>query len=83
MSLPTELYESLLLKLVAVLELIQQPEGISTPQARHAVLQATTDFKNALAQAKELAANLPGGELRIEDQDQVIEMLKTLKDRKR
>jgi hypothetical protein len=36
-----------------------------------------------LAQAKELVENLPGGELLIEDQDEVIQMLEALRDRKR
>jgi hypothetical protein len=43
----------------------------------------TNDFKNALSRAKELAASLPGGELRIGEQDEIIEMLETLKNRKR
>ncbi|KAJ6544144.1 hypothetical protein B0H19DRAFT_1169743 [Mycena capillaripes] len=81
--LPAALFESLLLKLVAVLELTQRPEGTVTPQAKQAVLHATNEFKNALNQAKELAAHLPGGELLIEDQTDVIEMLTELRDRKR
>lgn len=43
----------------------------------------TNDFRNALAQAKDLVANLPGGELLIDDQDEVIRMLETLRDRKK
>ncbi|KAF7330978.1 Mediator of RNA polymerase II transcription subunit 9 [Mycena venus] len=81
--LPAALFESLLLKLVAVLELTQRPEGTVTPQAKQAVLHATNEFKSALNQAKELATNLPGGELLIEDQTEVIEMLTELRDRKR
>jgi hypothetical protein len=38
--LPTALYEGLLLKLAAVLELTQKSEGIATPQAKQALLQA-------------------------------------------
>ncbi|KAF5338220.1 hypothetical protein D9758_012869 [Tetrapyrgos nigripes] len=79
----TTLYQGILLKLVTVLELTQKPEGISTLQARQALLQATNDFKSALLQAKEMAANMPGGELLIEDQDDIIEMLTTLRQRKR
>lgn len=36
-----------------------------------------------MARAKELALNLPGGELSIEAQEQIIEMLEKLRDRKR
>ncbi|KAJ7477016.1 hypothetical protein B0H11DRAFT_1727065 [Mycena galericulata] len=77
--LPAALFESLLIKLVTVLELTQRPEGTITPQAK----QATNEFKSALNEAKELAARLPGGELLIEDQVEVIEMLTELRDRKR
>ncbi|KAF8236950.1 hypothetical protein L208DRAFT_1390013 [Tricholoma matsutake] len=81
--LPSSLYEGLLEKLVIVLELAQKNEGVVTPSAKQAILQATNDFKSALNRAKDLAANLPGGELRIEEQDEIIEMLETLKSRKR
>jgi hypothetical protein len=98
--LPAALFESLFLKLIAVLELTQRPEGIVTPQAKQAVLHAvssqrnkvpvpyadihqTNEFKSALNQAKELAVHLPGGELLIDDQTEVIEMLTELRDRKR
>ncbi|KAJ3572320.1 hypothetical protein NP233_g3168 [Leucocoprinus birnbaumii] len=81
--LPVNLYESLLSKLVAVLQLTHQNEGTTTPAAKQAILQATNDFKSALSQAKDLVVNLPGGELQIQEQDEVIQMLETLRDRKR
>ena len=98
---PVSLYEGILPKLVAVLELTQDPAGVSNPQARQKLLQAvrppnrsqievyqllflqTNNFKNAIAQAKDFAINLPGGELLIEEQDDIIQMLETLRDRKR
>ena len=43
----------------------------------------TNDFKNSINQAKELALGLPGGEMLIEDQDEVIAMLEELRVRKR
>ncbi|KAF9064981.1 hypothetical protein BDP27DRAFT_108596 [Rhodocollybia butyracea] len=76
-------YDNLLLKLVTVLELTQKPDGISTNNAKQAVLHATNEFKSLLSQAKTLAETLPGGELDIDDQDNVIEMLTVLRDRKR
>ncbi|KIM45470.1 hypothetical protein M413DRAFT_430051 [Hebeloma cylindrosporum] len=81
--LPVSLYEGILPKLVAVLQLTQDPAGVSNPQARQKLLQATNNFKNAIAQAKDFAINLPGGELLIEEQDDIIQMLETLRDRKR
>lgn len=38
--LPVNLYQNLLLKLVAVLELTHQPEGTTTPAAKQSILQA-------------------------------------------
>jgi hypothetical protein len=43
----------------------------------------TNNFKNAITQAKDFAINLPGGELLTEEQDDIIQMLETLRDRKR
>jgi hypothetical protein len=102
-TFPVSLYASLLLKLAAVLEITQNAEGILTPAAKQALLQAvrssalhellskidpfltftqTNDFKSSMARAKEIALALPGGELGIEEQDQIIEMLEKLRDRK-
>ncbi|KAF9261941.1 hypothetical protein L218DRAFT_1001241 [Marasmius fiardii PR-910] len=81
--LPTALFQNLLSKLAIILELTQSAEGTSTPQGREAIRQATDDFRKSLALAKSLAVGLPGGELLIEDQDDVIDMLVTLRDRKR
>ncbi|KAF9556335.1 hypothetical protein CPC08DRAFT_765321 [Agrocybe pediades] len=82
--LPVALYESLLPKLVKILELTQQQElnGPSAVQAKQNLFLATNDFKNAIAQAKDFALNLPGGEMLIEEQDEVIAMLERLKARK-
>ncbi|KZT09082.1 uncharacterized protein LAESUDRAFT_648182 [Laetiporus sulphureus 93-53] len=76
-------YENLLLKLITVLELIQQSEIAPTPQTRQALVQATNEYKESLRQAKEAANALPGGELSLEEQDEVIDMLERLRDRKR
>ena len=43
----------------------------------------TKDFKSAITLAKDFAVNLPGGDLLIEEQDAVISLLETLKERKR
>jgi hypothetical protein len=43
----------------------------------------TNDFKAAMKQAKDLAMSLPGGELLITEQDEIIAMLEALKDRKK
>ncbi len=42
MALPSSLYQSLITKLVVVLDLVQQSEGITTPQAKQALLHAVS-----------------------------------------
>ncbi|KAK0444916.1 uncharacterized protein EV420DRAFT_1484510 [Desarmillaria tabescens] len=83
MALPSSLYQSLITKLVVVLDLVQQSEGITTPQAKQALLHATNDFRNAVANARRLALDLPGGELLVREQDEVIRMLTQLRNGKR
>ncbi|KAG7450832.1 uncharacterized protein BT62DRAFT_538245 [Guyanagaster necrorhizus] len=83
MTLPSSLYQHLITKLVVVLDLVQQSEGITTPQAKQALLHATNDFRNAVATAKRLALDLPGGELVVREQDEIIMMLTQLRDGKR
>jgi len=82
-DLPTSAFDTLLPKLIAILELTQPSEGDLTPQARQALLLATNGFKDALNHAKNLANALPGAELQIQDQDEVIEVLEHLRDNKR
>ena len=43
----------------------------------------TNIFKQRMASAKEITDNLPGGEMSLSDQDEVIAMLKALRDQKR
>ncbi|KAI0666223.1 hypothetical protein C8Q78DRAFT_984763 [Trametes maxima] len=76
-------YESLLLRLANVVELATQDQGAFTPQARQALVRTTREFKDGMKEAQEFAATLPGGELSIEEQDEVIDMLEKLKERKR
>ncbi|EPS99624.1 hypothetical protein FOMPIDRAFT_1123958, partial [Fomitopsis schrenkii] len=77
-------YESLLPKLVTVLEVTQQATyGAPTQQVKQALVQATNDLRDSLKEAKEAASSLPGGELSVEEQDEVIAMLERLKARKK
>lgn len=43
----------------------------------------TNDLRDSLKEAKEAASSLPGGELSVEEQDEVIAMLERLKARKK
>lgn len=43
----------------------------------------TFELKEALAKAKELANSLPGGELMLEEQDELIRLLESVRDHKR
>ncbi|KIJ68862.1 hypothetical protein HYDPIDRAFT_81510 [Hydnomerulius pinastri MD-312] len=82
-ALPAPLFGCIIPKLIAVLEHTQRSEGTVTPQAKQALLQATNDFKSTLAQAKDYANSLPGGELNAQQQDELIKMLEMLRDHKR
>ncbi|KAI9059573.1 hypothetical protein FKP32DRAFT_1579444 [Trametes sanguinea] len=79
----TSLYESLLPKLATVVELATQDQGAFTPQAKQALVRSTKDFKDSVKEAHEYATTLPGGELSVDEQDEVIDMLEELKERKR
>jgi hypothetical protein len=46
-------------------------------------LLQTNDFKNAMKRARNLAINLPSGEIQIKEQDEIIDMLENMRDRKR
>ncbi|KAI0063251.1 hypothetical protein BV25DRAFT_1802639 [Artomyces pyxidatus] len=80
--LPSSTFESLLNKLLVVVELTQKPGGATTPQAKQELLHATNEFKESLSRARALAKDLPGGELLTEEQDEVIAMLERLKQKK-
>lgn len=47
------------------------------------ILLQTREFKDGLREANEYAATLPGGEMSVEEQDEVILMLEKLKERKK
>ncbi|TBU26356.1 hypothetical protein BD311DRAFT_667813 [Dichomitus squalens] len=79
----TALFESLTLKLTNVVELATQDQGPLTPQARQTLVRSTKEFKDALKEAHDYATTLPGGDHSVEEQDEVIEMLEKLKERKR
>ena len=47
------------------------------------LLMKINDFKDSLNRAKEITNGLPGGELLLEEQDDIIAMLEGMRDRKR
>ncbi|KAL5534492.1 hypothetical protein ACEPAG_954 [Sanghuangporus baumii] len=81
-SFPDPVFESLLEKLARAVEVAQTSESTLNPQTRQAIFQATSAFKDSLSKAKELANTLPGGEMLIKDQDEVIAMLESVRDQK-
>ena len=52
-------------------------------QYRNADLDQTKEFKDTLKEAHDYATTLPGGELSVEEQEEVIQMLEQLKERKK
>ncbi|KAN0101091.1 hypothetical protein V8E55_001075 [Tylopilus felleus] len=81
-AIPEQLFSSIIPNLITVLEHTQSAEGVVMPQAKQALLQATNDLKSTLTQAKDFATALPGGELNFQEQDQLLLMLKKLRDHK-
>jgi len=82
-TLPSSAFESLLPKLLAILQVTQRPEGTSNVRNKQDLLQAIQAFREALNHARSLASALPGGDLHIEEQDEVIAMLVRLREKKR
>ncbi|KAF8321763.1 hypothetical protein DL93DRAFT_2032265, partial [Clavulina sp. PMI_390] len=77
-TLPTDVFERLLPALVDVVSAINNED-----QTVLAHKQATEIFRQRVATAREVVENIPGGEMSIRDQDEVIAMLKALRDQKR
>jgi len=82
-TLPSSVFESLLPKLLLILQVTQRPEGTSNVRNKQDLLQAIQAFREDLNHARSLASALPGGEMLIEEQDEIIAMLERLREKKR
>ncbi|KAI0005327.1 hypothetical protein BJV74DRAFT_880606 [Russula compacta] len=82
-TLPSSAFQSLLPKLLTILQVTQRPEGTSNARNKQDLLQAVQAFREALNHARSLATALPGGELLVEEQDEIIAMLERLREKKR
>ncbi|KAF8499012.1 hypothetical protein F5888DRAFT_1686843 [Russula emetica] len=82
-TLPSSVFESLLPKLLTILQVTQRPEGTSNVRNKQDLLQAIQAFREALNDARSIASALPGGEMLIEEQEDVIAMLERLREKKR
>lgn len=86
------MYEGSLVNLVTVLELTQKPDGTMTFQTKQLFLCAVREQHNAggmrtratlemhLLGQKTYSFRPPGGELLVEERDEVIELVKCMKD---
>ncbi|KAG6373166.1 hypothetical protein JVT61DRAFT_6783 [Boletus reticuloceps] len=81
-AIPARLFSAIIPNLISVLKHTQSAEGVVTPQAKQALLQATNDLKNTLTQAKDYASSIPGGELNFQEQDELLLMLEKLRGHK-
>ncbi|KAI0286616.1 OPT oligopeptide transporter protein-domain-containing protein [Russula aff. rugulosa BPL654] len=81
--LPSSVFESLLPKLLTILQVTQRPEGTSNVRNKQDLLQAIQAFRETLNDARSIANALPGGEMLIEEQEEVIAMLERLRAKKR
>ncbi|KAI9437045.1 hypothetical protein H4582DRAFT_1788056, partial [Lactarius indigo] len=82
-TLPSSAFESLLPELLTILQVTQRPEGTTNVRNKQDLLQAIQAFREAMNHAREVADALPGGELLIEEQDEIIAMLERLRAKKR
>ncbi|KAH9177117.1 hypothetical protein EDB89DRAFT_1845385 [Lactarius sanguifluus] len=82
-TLPSSAFESLLPKLLTILQVTQRPEGTTNLRNKQDLLQAIQAFREAMSHAHDVAGALPGGELLIEEQDEIIAMLERLRAKKR
>jgi len=82
-SLPSSAFESLLPKLLTILRVAQLPEGTTNVRNKQDLLQAIQAFREAMNHARDVAGALPGGELLVEEQDEIITMLERLRAKKR
>ncbi|GJJ09552.1 hypothetical protein Clacol_003775 [Clathrus columnatus] len=77
MSFP---YKNLLPALADVIDTSQKQDDVASKQD---LLAATNKFRDLLVTLKRTALNLPGGDMSLVDQDQVIKVLEQLRDYKR
>jgi hypothetical protein len=82
-TLPSSAFESLLPKLLTILQVTQRPEGTTNARNKQDLLQAIQAFREAMNHARDVAGALPGGELLIEEQNEIIAMLERLRTKKR
>jgi len=81
-ALSQSTFESLLPAIVAILKLTQpQPPGTAAQQQE--IAKATMALRSQLANARELVDALPGGEMLLEHQHEVIAMLIGMRDARR
>ncbi|KIO26798.1 hypothetical protein M407DRAFT_243604 [Tulasnella calospora MUT 4182] len=81
-SLPISAFESLQPALIKVLKAVHDAGDSDEVQHRLAIATATNELKERIVEAKTLIDALPGGEMLIEHQDEVIKALEQLKAQK-
>ncbi|KAH7104754.1 hypothetical protein BKA62DRAFT_693293 [Auriculariales sp. MPI-PUGE-AT-0066] len=79
-ALRTDAFEKLLPTIVDTVELTQRHAGENSLQHRQAVVQLANQLKERFSEAKKIAQSLPGGDLSIEQQDALIELLERFRD---
>ncbi|KAI0697018.1 hypothetical protein BC835DRAFT_1413916 [Cytidiella melzeri] len=82
--MPSTVYEGLLQEVAAVLDVVNELTAAqSSTEIRRKLVQTTNALKHDTLVAREGANNLQGGELSIEDQEDIIDTLEKLKARKK
>ncbi|KAG9101603.1 hypothetical protein FS749_005483 [Ceratobasidium sp. UAMH 11750] len=81
-ALSQSTFESLLPSIVGILQ-STQPQGPASPAQRQEIAKATMALRSQLANARDLVDALPGGEMLLEHQHEVIAMLTEMRDARR
>ncbi|GJE99563.1 hypothetical protein PsYK624_158300 [Phanerochaete sordida] len=79
----TTLFSNLLPNIVNVLEVVTESELGTNPDLKKKLVQASNTLRDDFGRAKEAAINLEGGDISLEEQEEIAEMLKGLIARKR
>ncbi|KAG8937252.1 hypothetical protein FRC03_010106 [Tulasnella sp. 419] len=83
--LPAYEFEQLIPSLIRVLKAVNDKlpaDEERIAQQKYAIAGATNELKSLISRAKSLVDSLPGGDMQLEDQDEVIKALRQVRDEK-
>ncbi|CAE6392311.1 unnamed protein product [Rhizoctonia solani] len=82
-TLSQSTFESLLPSVVQIIQSTQPQPPAQTQQQQQEIAKATMALRTQLAAARDQVDALPGGEMLLKDQQEVIQMLKEIRSQRR